>query len=66
MQYTPSLLDQQKHRYVPAEAVYAVFEVKPSINWDYLIYAGEKADSVRILERTSIEIPHAGGTFPAK
>ena len=32
MQYTPTLLDQQKHRYVPAEAVYAVFEVKPTIN----------------------------------
>src|SRR5690606_10021100 len=25
-QYTPTLLDNDKHRYVPAEAVYAVFE----------------------------------------
>lgn len=29
-QYTPTLLDNDKHRYVPAEAVYAVFECKPS------------------------------------
>ena len=66
MQYTPTLLDQQKHRYVPAEAVYAVFEVKPTVNKEYLVYAGEKAESVRRLERTSIEIPYAGGTYPAK
>jgi hypothetical protein len=66
MQYTPALLDQQKHRYVPAEAVYAVFEVKPTINKEYLIYAGDKAESVRSLERTSIPIPHAGGEYPAK
>src|SRR5207249_11238953 len=25
-QYTPTLLDNEKHRYVPAEAVYAFFE----------------------------------------
>src|SRR5690242_15085510 len=25
-QYTPTLLDNVKHRYVPAEAVYAIFE----------------------------------------
>jgi hypothetical protein len=66
MQYTPTLLDQQKHRYVPAEAVYAVFEVKPIINKDYLIYAGGKAESVRKLERTSIPIPHAGGEYEPK
>src|SRR5207249_10982927 len=30
-QYTPTLLDNDKHRYVPAEAVYAVFECKPQI-----------------------------------
>lgn len=31
-QHTPKLLDNAKHRYVPAEAVYAVFECKPTIN----------------------------------
>ncbi len=65
-QYTPTLLDQQGHRFVPAEAVYAVFEVKPTINKTYLKYAGGKAASVRRLKRTSIEIRHAGGVFPAK
>lgn len=65
-QYTPTLLDQKSHRYVPAEAVYAIFEVKPTINKGYLEYAGQKAESVRILERTSVPIVHAGGTYPAK
>lgn len=65
-QYTPTLLDNDKHRYVPAEAVYAVFECKPKIDKRYLDYAGEKAASVRRLKRTSVEIRHAGGVFPAK
>lgn len=65
-QYTTTMLDQQEHRYVPAEAVYAIIEVKQTINKEYIEYAGNKAKSVRCLERTSIEIPHAGGIFPAK
>jgi len=65
-QYTPTLLDNDKHRYVPAEAVYAIFECKPKIDKGYLEYAAEKAASVRNLKRTSVEIHHAGGTFPAK
>jgi hypothetical protein len=65
-QYTPTLLDNDKHRYVPAEAVYAVFECKPTINKAYLEYAADKIASVRRLKRTSVEIHHAGGTFPAK
>jgi len=65
-QYTPTLLDQENHRFVPAEAVYAVFEVKPVIDKAYLEYAAHKAASVRKLRRTSIPIVHAGGTFPSK
>ena len=65
-QYTPTLLDQQNHRFIPAEAVYAVLEVKPTIDKGYLKYAGEKAKSVRRLRRTSVKIVHAGGEFPAK
>jgi hypothetical protein len=53
-QYTPTLLDQQSHRFIPAEAVYVVLEAKPKINKEYLEYAGEKARSVRILERTTV------------
>ncbi|MBX3727278.1 MAG: hypothetical protein KF823_15320 [Xanthomonadales bacterium] len=59
--FTPTLLDQQKHRYVPAEAVYAVFESKPHLDKAYLAYAGQKAASVRKLYRTSVAIAHAGG-----
>ena len=65
-QYTPTLLDQQNHRFIPAESVYAVFEVKPHIDKVYLNYAGEKAKSVRELHRTSVPIAHAGGFYPAK
>ncbi len=65
-QYTPTLLDQQSHRFIPAEAVYCVLEVKPEINKEYLAYAGDKAQSVRVLKRTSIPIAHAGGEFPPK
>lgn len=65
-QYTPTLLDQEKHCYIPAEAVYAVFEVKPTVNKEYLDYAGKKAESVRVLHRTSIPIVHSDGTTPAK
>jgi hypothetical protein len=64
--FTPTLLDQQKHRYIPVEAVYAVFEAKPHLDKDYLTYAGKKAASVRKLHRTSVPIAHAGGTYPAK
>jgi hypothetical protein len=65
-QYTPTLLDQQSHRFIPSEAVYGVLEVKPSLNKGYLDYAGEKAASVRRLERTSVPIKHAGGEYPPK
>lgn len=65
-QFTPVLLDQQNHKYVPAEAVYAVLEIKPTINKVYLKYAGEKAASVRRLHRTSCPITHAGGVHPPK
>lgn len=65
-QYTPTLLDNDKHRYVPAEAVYAVFECKPTINKDLLEYAADKAASVRKLHRTSVDIHTADGVTKAK
>ncbi|NTV06712.1 MAG: hypothetical protein HGA81_02315 [Chlorobium limicola] len=65
-QYTPTLLDQHDHRFIPAEAVYCVLEAKPTINKVYLEYAAKKAESVRTLERTTVPIPHAGGEYPAK
>lgn len=65
-QYTPTLLDQQSHRFIPAEAVYCVLEVKPTISKEYLDYAANKAHSVRVLKRTSVPIQHAGGEYPPK
>lgn len=65
-QYTPRLLTQQSHRYVPAEAVYAVLEAKPTIDRKHLIYAGKKAASVRSLYRTSVAIPQIDGTSLSK
>ncbi|HVX13323.1 MAG TPA: DUF6602 domain-containing protein [Pirellulales bacterium] len=65
-QYTPTLLDSESHRYIPAEAVYAIFECKPKIDKGYLEYAAKKAESVRRLKRTSVPIRHAGGEYPAK
>jgi len=41
-QYTPTLLDQKSHRFIPVEAVYGVFEVKPTINKSCLEYAGDR------------------------
>lgn len=59
--YTPTLLDQHAHRFIPAESVYCVLEVKPTINKTYLEYAGKKAKSVRDLERTTIAIKQLDG-----
>src|SRR5258706_7212715 len=65
-QYSPLLFDEDGTRYVPAESVYAVFEVKAHIDAGNLAYAGKKAASVRRLRRTSAPIPHAGGRFKPK
>jgi hypothetical protein len=64
--FTPVLLDQKAHRYIPVEAIYAIFESKPIINSNYLKYAGKKASSVRILSRTTTNITSAGVILPPK
>ncbi len=65
-QYSPFVLKFDSALYVPAESVYAVFEVKQEMSGDEIKYAAEKIASVRRLHRTSIPIPHAGGVYPAK
>ena len=65
-QYSPLHFEQDGVVYVPAESVYAVFEVKPELDGVNTKYAAEKAASVRRLRRTSAAIPHAGGTFEPK
>jgi hypothetical protein len=65
-QYSPFIFKFKGETIVPAESVYAVFEAKQSINAQQIEYAQNKAASVRALHRTSLPIPHAGGTFPPK
>jgi hypothetical protein len=60
-QYTPLLYSRNDRVFIPAEGVYAVFEVKPSLTRDNVKYAGGKAGSVRKLTRTSAPFPHAEG-----
>ncbi|RCH54155.1 hypothetical protein DJ568_14865 [Mucilaginibacter hurinus] len=69
-QYTPFVLTQNGIHYIPAEGVYAVFEVKPDLNGsvsipgdssiNYIEYAGRKIESVRRLKRTSTYIIDRG------
>lgn len=65
-QYSPFVLKFDSALYVPAESVYAVFEVKQEMSAGMIEYAAAKVASVRNLHRTSIPIPHAGGTYSAK
>lgn len=65
-QYSPFIFHYEGQVIVPAESVYAVFEAKQTINADYVAYAQAKAASVRQLHRTSLPIPYAKGTYPAK
>ncbi len=62
-QYSPLFFEEGDVRFVPAESVYAVFEVKPEMSKANLEYAAAKVESVRSLYRTSAPIPHAGGVF---
>lgn len=66
-QYTPFVFTQNGIHYIPAEGVYAVFEVKPDLKGNvsdknYFQYAGEKIASVRSLKRTTVKIINAGIT----
>lgn len=65
-QYSPFIFCYEGEIIIPAESVYAVFEAKQSINADHVAYAKKKVASVRRLHRTSLPIPHAGGTYAPK
>jgi len=65
-QYSPFIFKFQGQTIVPAESVYAAFEAKQAINATRVEYAQKKVATVRRLHRTSLPIPHAGGTYPAK
>lgn len=68
-QYTPFVFTQNCIQFIPAEGVYAVFEVKPDLQGNvkvksetinYIEYAGRKIESVRSLKRTSSDIIDRG------
>lgn len=61
--YTPFVFKQNGIFYIPAEGVYAVFEVKPDLDKGNIIYAGDKIESVRKLFRTSTKIIDRGKPY---
>ena len=65
-QYSPFIFRYEGQTIIPAESVYAVFEAKQTVNADHVRYARKKVASVRSLYRTSLPIPYAKGTYPAK
>ncbi len=69
--FTPFIFNQNGFKYIPAEGVYAVFEVKPDISGSSsgkhnIEYAGEKIASVRSLLRTSTQMINSGKKLPAR
>ena len=66
--FTPFIFSQNGFHYIPAEGVYAVFEVKPDIKGgvDIIQYAAEKIQSVRILKRTSTSMINSGKLTTAR
>lgn len=60
-QYSPFVFKQDGAIYIPAESVYAVFEVKPELNKSTFEYASDKIRSARLLTRTSAPIVQADG-----
>ncbi|MBT9159740.1 MAG: hypothetical protein DDT26_01003 [Dehalococcoidia bacterium] len=65
-QYSPFVFQHKGVKVILAESVYAVFEAKQSLDATQVEYAHKKIATVRTLHRTSLPIPHAGGTFDPK
>ena len=55
--YSPLFFHDEGQPHIPAESVYAVFEVKQTLTSKWIIDAGLKAASVRRLRRTSVPVP---------
>ena len=65
-QYSHPVFVMGESKYVTAESVYAVFEIKQTLNKANMEYAGEKIQSVRELKRTSVSIASANGQAKPK
>lgn len=59
--YTPFIFRGENISYIPAEGVYAVFEIKPNFDQKNYNYAVNKLKSVRALKRTSAPFAHISG-----
>lgn len=64
--FSPLLFEVEGTCYVPAESVYAVFEVKQDVSRGQLQYASEKVESVRRLDRTSAPFLNGGQLMPGR
>jgi hypothetical protein len=64
--FTPALFGKDKNLYVPAEAVYATFEIKQTANATHLKAAAKKVASLRALQRTSVPLTYGKKQNPAK
>ena len=69
--FTPFIFTQNGFHYIPAEGVYAVFEVKPDISdssdgMTNVEYAARKIESVRELKRTTTNIISVGTPQPPR
>lgn len=64
--FSPFILNQNGIKYIPAESVYAVFEVKQCLSKEYFEYAQQKARSVRKLLRTTASVLCNGELRPGR
>ncbi|HXP84599.1 MAG TPA: DUF6602 domain-containing protein [Bryobacteraceae bacterium] len=64
--YSPLLFPDASQPYIPAESVYAVFEIKQTLGPLAVVDAGQKAASVRRLRRTSAPLLSAGSVYPPR
>ena len=63
--YSPLMFPHTSGLHIPAESVYAIFEVKPTFSKQWIREASEKAASVRRMSRTSVPIIAGGKTRTA-
>jgi hypothetical protein len=61
-QYSPLVFELGSRRIFPAESVYAVFEVKQTIDAALIQYARQKVACVRKLHRTNLPVRDLSGT----
>ena len=65
-QYSPSIFSFEDQLIIPAESIYAAFEIKQDVSLENIRDAQNKIASVRSLHRTSVSVVHAGGTHKPK